>query len=187
MLGEILRFVLEIVFTLMGAVLLGRAWIHAVKLHPFNPMSIAIQQATNWLIHPLRKLIPSSRTIDWTSLVAAALTAVIYLVLMWVVSTGTMLPPGLLPAVLGAALVTMLRWGLNMVVWLTLIQAILSWVNPLAAIMPVLRTLTAPLLEPIRRIMPNLGGLDLSPIALLVLAQVAMMVLNRISFSLFGV
>ena len=68
-----------------------------------------------------------------------------------------------------------------------MIQAILSWVNPLATIMPVLRTLTAPLLEPIRRIMPNLGGLDLSPLVLIILAQVAMMVLNRISFSLFGV
>ena len=71
--------------------------------------------------------------------------------------------------------------------WIIIARAILSWVNPMAAIMPVLRTLTAPLLEPIRRIMPNLGGLDLSPIVLLVLAQVAMMVLNRISFSLFGV
>jgi YggT family protein len=53
--------------------------------------------------------------------------------------------------------------------------------------MPVLRTLTAPLLEPIKRIMPNLGGIDLSALVLLILAQVAMMVLNRISFSLLGI
>jgi YggT family protein len=72
------------------------------------------------------------------------------------------------------------------VIWLTLIQAILSWVNPLAPVMPVLRTLTDPMLEPIRRIMPNLGGVDLSPLVLLILAQVALMVLNRISYTLVG-
>ena len=59
--------------------------------------------------------------------------------------------------------------------------------NPLAAAMPVLKTLNEPLLAPIRRIMPNLGGLDLSPLALLILAQIALMVLNRVSFALFGV
>ena len=98
-----------------------------------------------------------------------------------------MLSPKQIPGLLGAALVTVARWALNLIVWLTLIQAVLSWINPLAPIMPVLRTLTAPLLEPIKRIMPNLGGLDLSALVLLVLAQIAMMVLNRISFSLLGV
>ena len=47
--------------------------------------------------------------------------------------------------------------------------------------------LSIPLLEPIKRIMPNLRGLDLSALVLLILAQVAMMVLNRISFALLGV
>jgi YggT family protein len=98
-----------------------------------------------------------------------------------------MLRPTLIPGLLGAALVTVARWALNLIVWLTLIQAVLSWINPMAPIMPVLRTLTAPLLEPIKRIMPNLGGLDLSALVLLVLAQVAMMVLNRVSFSLLGI
>jgi YggT family protein len=187
MLGDIVRFLLEISASLFGAALLARAWIHAVRLHPFNPMSQAIHQATNWLILPLRKILPAGKTIDWASLLAALLIAVCYLILMWVVSAGTLPPPGLLPAVIGAAVVTMARWALNLVVWMTLIQAVLSWVNPLAAVMPVLRTLTEPLLLPIRRIMPQFGSLDLSPIALLILAQIAMMVLNRISFSLFGV
>jgi YggT family protein len=69
---------------------------------------------------------------------------------------------------------------------MTLIQAILSWVNPLAPVMPVLRTLTDPLLEPIRRILPSFSGFDFSPLALLILAQIALMMLNRISFTLVG-
>jgi YggT family protein len=187
MLGEILRFLLEIIFSLLGAALLARAWIYAVKLHPFNPLSQAINQATNWLVQPLRNIIPSGKGFDGPSLVSAYLIAVVFLSLLWLTSMGSMLSPKLIPGLLGAALVTVGRWALNLIVWLTLIQAVLSWVNPLAPIMPVLRTLTTPMLEPIKRIMPNLGGLDLSPLVLLILAQIALMILNRISFSLLGI
>ena len=187
MLSEILRFLLEIGSSLFGALLLARAWMYIVRLHPFNPMSQAIHQATNWLVVPLRKILPAGKSFDWASIVGALFVALIYLLLMWVVSTGTLPPPALLPAMALAAVIAVARWSLSLIVWLTLIQAVLSWVNPMATVMPVLRTLTEPLLLPIRRIMPNFGALDLSPFALLILAQIAMMVLNRISFTLLGV
>ena len=186
MIGEILRFLLDIVFNLVGAILLARAWIHAAKLHPFNPLSQAIHQATNWLVEPLRKVVPTKGGLfDWASLLGALLAAMAYLLLMWLVSTSSMLPAKLLPGLMGASVVTVGRWALNLIVWMTLIQMVLSWVNPLATIMPVLTTLTDPLLAPIRRITPKLGALDLAPLVLLVLAQIAMMVLGRISFTLF--
>ncbi len=185
MIGEILRFLLEIGFTLIGAVLLARAWLHAVKLHPFNPFSQAVFRATNWLVEPLRRVVPTGGGTDWASLVGALIIAIIYLVLLWLVSTMSMLPIKLIPGVLGASIATVARWALNLIVWLTLIQAVLSWMNPMATIMPVLRILTAPMLEPIKRILPNLGGFDLSPIVLLILAQIAIMVLNRITYQLF--
>jgi YggT family protein len=185
MIGEILRFLLDIGFTLIGAVLLARAWLQAVKLHPFNPISQAVHQATNWLVTPLRRVVPTDGGTDWASLVGALLAAVVYLILLWFVSTASMLPVKLIPGVIGAGFATVGRWALNLIVWLTLIQAVLSWVNPMATVMPVLRTLTAPLLEPIRRIMPKLGGFDLSPLVLLILAQIAIMVLNRITYQLF--
>lgn len=187
MLGEILRFLLEIVFSLLGAALLARAWIYAIKLHPFNPMSQAIHQATNWLVQPLRNIIPSGKGFDGASLVGGYLIAVVFLCLLLFASEGSMLSPKRIPSLLGAALITVGSWALNLMVWLTLIYAVLSWINPLAPIMPVLRILTTPLLEPIKRIMPNLGGLDLSTIVLLVLAQIAIMILTRIRFSLIGI
>jgi YggT family protein len=186
MIGEILRFLLDIVFNLVGAILLARAWIHAAKLHPCNPLSQAIHQATNWLVEPLRKVVPTKGGLfDWASLLGALLAAMAYLLLMWLVSTSSMLPAKLLPGLMGASVVTVGRWALNLMVWMTLIQMVLSWVNPMATIMPVLTTLTDPLLAPIRRITPKLGALDLAPLVLLVLAQIAMMVLSRISFTLF--
>ena len=187
MIGEILRFLLDIAFTLIGAVLLARAWLQAVKLHPFNPIAQAIYQATNWLVTPLRRVVPTGGGTDWASLLGALLVAIVYLVLLWFVSTTSMLPVKVIPGVVGAALATVGRWALNLMIWLTLIQAVLSWVNPMATIMPVLRILTAPLLEPIRRIMPRLGGFDLSPLVLLILAQIAIMVLNRITYQMFPV
>lgn len=187
MFSNVLHFIINIVFSLFGIALLLRAWIYAIRLHPFNPYSQAVLRSTNWLVQPLRKIISPGNLVDWPSLVACWLTALVFLLLTWTVLVGQ-LPAlqSLLPALL-ASVVTVLKWAFNVILWVTLIQAILSWVNPLAPVMPVLHTMTAPLLDPIRRIMPNLGGLDLSPLVLLVLAQVAMMVLQHFAFSLFGV
>jgi len=187
MFSNALHFILDIAFSLFGIALIVRAWIYAIRLHPFNPYSQAVLRITNWLVMPIRKLVPSGNRIDWPTLVACWLTAVVYLLVTWTLLTGQ-LPPvqSILPALL-AAVLTVLKWTFNVILWLTLIQAILSWVNPMAPVMPVLQTLTAPLLDPIRRILPNLGGLDLSPLVLLVLAQVAMMILQQSAYSLFGV
>jgi YggT family protein len=187
MLGTILHFIVNVVFSLFGIALIVRAWMYAIRLHPFNPYSQAIIRATDWLIQPMRKIIPTGNRVDWPSIVACWLTAFVYLLLVWFMLTGQ-LPPfdNLLPAVVASAF-TMLKWVFNVILWVTLAQVVLSWVNPLAPAMSVLHTLTAPLLDPIRRALPNLGGIDFSPLVLLIAAQIAMMLLEHFAFSLFGI
>lgn len=187
MLGDILRFLLEITFTLFGAALIARAWIHAVRLHPFNPLARGIYQATNWLVLPIRKVIPAGNSVDWTSLVAAWLTALAYLALMWLLAVGSLIPAALVPAALGSSLLMVIKWALNLIVWLTLLQAVLSWVNPMSPLMALLQTLTAPLLDPIRRLLPRTAAIDFSPLILLILAQVVLMMLARLTYGLLGV
>jgi|TARA_R100001143_G_scaffold57006_1_gene53975 YggT family protein len=187
MFGNILHFIINILFTLFGIALLIRAWMFAIRLHPFNPYSQALLRMTDWLVVPLKRVIPSSSRIDGPSIVAAWLIALIYLLLTFFVLTGALPLMNGLAGALIASVLTVLKWAFNLVLWLTLIQVILSWVNPMAPIMPVLQTLTAPLLDPIRRVLPNLGGIDFSPLVLLILAQVIMMVLESMAFSLFGV
>lgn len=182
MFGEIARFLIDIVFTLLGVALLLRAWLYLVRVPPANPLSNAVFSATSWLVHPLRRVLPGTARIDWASLVAAWLAALASLVLTVLVSVGD--PRGLFPLGLGLALLTVLRWALNLLIWLTLAQAVLSWVNPHAQVAPTLYRLTAPMLEPIRRRLPTLGGIDLSPLVLLVLAQIGLMVLGRAGFAL---
>ncbi|MBB5215838.1 YggT family protein [Parapusillimonas granuli] len=187
MFSEALHFIINIFFTLFGIALLLRAWMFAIRLHPFNPYAQAVLRVTNWLVLPMRRVIPAGNKLDWPSLVACWLTALLFLLLTWSLFMGTLPSLQSIAPALVAALLTVLKWAFNVILWMTLIQAVLSWVNPMAPIMPLLQTLTAPMLDPIRRVMPNLGGLDLSPLVLLIVAQVAMMVLQSMAFSLFGV
>ncbi|MFP4592339.1 YggT family protein [uncultured Ralstonia sp.] len=177
MFGDITRFLLDTIFTLFGAALLLRAWTQAVRLSPRNPLSQAIFQLTGWLVHPLRRVIPATGYIDWASLVATYLTALVYLVLL--VSTIGISPLGLLPfGFLGAVFIA-LKWAFNVLVWVTLVSAVLSWVAPHSPMGAVLGALVDPLLRPIRRVLPPLGGLDLSPLVLLVVAQVVVIALSH--------
>ncbi|CAM5456192.1 YggT family protein [Eoetvoesiella caeni] len=186
MLSDTLRLIIDIVFSLFGIMLILRAWAYAIRLHPFNPYSQAVIRSTDWLVQPLKRLVPTGNRIDYPSLLACWLIAFIYLLLIWVTSTGVLLPlASLLPAV-AASLLTVLKWLFNLILWVTLIQAVLSWVNPLAPIMPVLHTLTAPLLDPIRKVLPNLGGLDFSPLVLLIVAQILVGIFGSLSYSVFG-
>lgn len=185
MLGDILLFLINILFTLFGAALLLRAWMHTIRLHPFNPLAHVIYQATNWLIVPLRRLIPAGNRVDWTSLIAGWLAALVFFLLVVLVNAGRLPPLQLLPGIALTALLTEVRWALNLIVWLTLIQAVLSWVNPMSPIMALLQTLTAPLLDPLRRLLPR-SRIDFSPLVLLILAQIAIMVLTRVSYGSFG-
>ncbi len=180
---EILNFLIEIAFQLFGIALILRAWMFAIRLHPFNPYSQAIFKITDWLVQPVRRLIPASKQIDWPSIVACWLAAIIYLLLSWLIVIGMPIPSaGMLGSLLLTGLLLSIKWLLNVIVWVTLIQAVLSWINPLSPIMPVLYTLTAPLLDPLRRLLPRMGGIDFSPLILLILAQIGMMVLGRLAY-----
>ena len=186
MFSDILHFLANIVFSLFGILLILRAWMYAIRLHPFNPYSQAIFRYTDWLVQPLRKLVSPSQRLDWPSLLGGWLAAFVFLILSSVLFYGAALAGDNVLPLLIASLMTLARWGFNVLLWVTLIQAVLSWVNPLAPIMPVLQTLTAPLLDPIRRILPAPGGLDLSPLVLLVLAQVVIMIMQRLVYQLTG-
>jgi len=187
MFSDIFQLVLRIGFLLLGTVLILRIWTHAVRLHPFNPYAQAILRLSNWLVQPIRRLVPQGRWADWPALLACWLTALVYMMTSWLVLTGNFPPLSWLMGMLPVAVLTVLEWTFNVVLWLTLIQAILSWVNPMAPIMPVVQVLTAPLLDPIRRVLPRLGGIDFSPLVLLILAQIMMRVLQRLVYTLAGV
>ena len=145
-------------------------------------LGMATAPLTGWLVHPLRRVIPATGYIDWSALVAAYATALVYLFLL-LASVGVS-PMALVPMGFVAALFTVLKWAFNVLVWVTIASAVLSWMGPASPMGAVLNTLVDPLLRPIRRVVPPLGGrLDLSPLILLVIAQVIVIALSHLSLS----
>lgn len=184
MVGQILQFLLEITFTLFGVGLLIRAWMNSLRMPRFNPLALAIHKYTDWLVEPLARILPHKR-FDWPALLATGLVAFVFIILKWVVSIGSLPPSAFLMPALAASVVMVTRWILNLIVWLTLIHAVLSWVNPSTSLMPLLHILTAPILDPVRRVLPR-STIDFSPLVVLILAQLGIMVLSQLSFNLFG-
>ena len=125
MFTEIILFLLDTVFTLFGMALLLRLWMQLTRLPSRNPVSQGVFQVTDWLVRPLRRIIPGIGGIDWATVLAAYLTAVAFLVCRALVLEAD--PIAFLPVILGIALLTMLKWGISMVMWVTLLMAVLSW------------------------------------------------------------
>jgi YggT family protein len=174
--SRILWLLIETLGSLLAVACVLRAYAHRVHLNPRNPISQFVSALTDWLVGPLRRLIPPGRTMDWASVLAAVLVAMLTAVLFFVVLGGVSVPnPG---SVLMLAFVWLVRWTVWLVIGLVIVQAILSWVNPYAPLAPAIQQLTQPFLAPIRRVVPLVGGVDLSPLVLIVLLQVVLMIVD---------
>ena len=188
MLIRILAFLLETAFFVLIAAALLRAWMNWLRSSMTGQPGSFVMALTDWLVKPLRRSLPKSWTqsrVDWASVLAATLMALAYAVLA-----------GLLFGVLGNAGEDGLDWASGVVLMLPLIAvkmllrvvlqtvfmlvlgyAILSWVQPGSSVYGLLARLTEPLLAPFRRVIPTIGGVDLSALVLLVVLQIGMMIL----------
>lgn len=174
--SRILWLLIETVGNLLAVACVLRAYAHRVHLNPRNPISQFVSALTDWLVMPLRRLVAPGRTMDWASVIAAALVALLTSVLFFVVVGGVTVPDPF--SVLALAAIWLVRWTIWLVIGLVIVQAILSWVNPYAPLAPAIQQLTQPFLEPIRRVVPLVGGVDLSPLVLIVLLQVLLMLVD---------
>jgi YggT family protein len=140
-----------------------------VRANFYNPLCQFIVKATQPLLKPLRRVIPSMFGLDMSSLVLALiiqmlLIAVILLLKGFMVDWLFLVP---------WALIALFSLFLNIIFWAMIISVILSWVapgshNPGAELVA---QITEPVLAPFRRIIPNLGGLDISPIFAFIVIQ----------------
>jgi YggT family protein len=174
--SRILWLLIETLGSLLAVACVLRAYAHRIHLNPRNPISQFVSALTDWLVGPLRRLIPPGRTMDWASVVAAVIVAMLTALLFFVVVGGVTVPnPG---HVLFLGAIWLVRWTIWLVIGLVIVQAILSWVNPYAPLAPAIQQLTQPFLAPFRRFVPLIGGVDLSPLVLIVVLQVLLMVVD---------
>ncbi len=135
----------------------------------YNPISQFVVKATNPLLIPLRRVIPSIRGLDTASLLLALLLQFALVLVVNQIPFGHL--GTLFGQVLAAALLELLNAVVQLYTWALIIVVIISWVSP-GSYHPgaqLLHQITEPALAPIRRLLPPIGGLDLSPMVLMLL------------------
>lgn len=163
-----MQFLIGIVFDLFLMVVLLRFWLQTARADFYNPLSQFVVKATSFAVNPLRKIIPGLGGIDLASLLLAFIVAIAKISTLmllfyggWAASTAFV-----------SAFATVIKEGLNLMFWVLIIRALLSWIsqgyNPIEA---VFHQLTEPMLSPIRKVIPPLGGLDLSIVVLIIALQ----------------
>ena len=188
MLIRILSFLLETFFFLLIGAALLRAWMNWCRVNMHAQPASFVMAVSDWLVKPLRRLLPAAivkSKIDWASVIAAALLALAY-ALLWAMLSGVLLGgadglifgPSAVVSLLAFALKMLIRVALQALMILVIGFAILSWIQPGSAAYSLLGRLTEPLLAPLRRVIPAIGGLDLSALALILMLQIGLMILG---------
>jgi YggT family protein len=170
---QIISFLLDVLAGLLGGACLLRLYMQHQRIPFGNPVGRFIFALTDWLVLPLRKVLPAVRKIDTASLVATFLIELVQFATLWALfdrGVGVAILP--LLAVFGVA-----RLVLSGLSGLVIVYAILSWVRADSPIVDVIDRLCMPLLRPWRRLVPLVGGIDLSPLAFLVVLQILLIVL----------
>lgn len=169
----ILKLIVDAAATILGGVLLLRFWMQAIRVRPPSSVAQFTFTLSDWLVRPLRRIVPGVGGYDWASLIGAFL--VVLLATSVVLLTGA---SG--EAMFLLALYRFLTWIIYGFIALLIIEAIFSWVNPHAPLAPFVRALNDPLLRPLRRVVPLVGGLDLSLLVALILLQIAQVLLGMV-------
>ena len=180
MLYQIASFLLDVVGGLLTGACLLRLYMQWQRVPFSNPVGGLVFALTDWLIMPLRRVIPPVGRWDVSSLVAAMLVQLVQYALLTL-----LLGAGSAWAWLSwLALFGLLRVAVSGLIGLLIVYAVLSWIqggrSPLA---DVIARLCEPVLRPFRRVIPLMGGFDLSPLVALVVLQVAMIVLGHLQAS----
>jgi len=159
-------FLVQVIFGLYATLVVLRFLLQLTRADFYNPISQFIVKATAPVLNPLRRVIPGVGGMDTASLALA-----------WIVTTleqlavlalgGTGFQPAAAALLAIPALVALV---INIFLFAILIQVIISWINPGSynPVLGLIHSLTEPLLAPVRRRMPDMGGLDLSPMVVMI-------------------
>lgn len=185
MVSDIVIFLVGALADFFSFLLLARFLMQFARVSFAGPLGEFVLILTNGMVRPLRRLIPGVFGLDWASLIPA-----------WLIQSATIwLGFALSPRPLDGSVIP-LAFGLGAVavlvlmVWVLIIaliaQALISWINPYSPWAPALTQMTRPLLRPVQRILPPIGGrIDLSPLVVILLLQVLLKVIDVLRLEIF--
>ncbi|NQW70005.1 MAG: YggT family protein [Betaproteobacteria bacterium] len=180
MLIQIINLLLQVFISIVAGACLLRCYIQWLgsKFGAGQIKSIGsyLFPLTNWIILPIRRMIPSLGRFDTASFLAAyVLVLGKTMILSWIAG-----PIALTVYSLIFTLIELLDLTISGLIWLVLANVILSWISAGSSIQYLVSLLVEPLLSPIRRVIPNLGSLDLSPLVLLLILQVLQIISSNL-------
>lgn len=185
MLYQIVSLLLDVAVSLIAGTCLLRLYMQwqriNLSLRMGHPLAPFIFSLTNWLILPLRRVLPAIGRVDSACLVGAYAMVFAKVLVQWI-WMGAITP---LPSMALLAGFELLHLALSALSWLVIAYAVLSWFRGTSDLGYFLSQLIDPLLAPLRRVVPMVGGVDLSLLALLVLLKIAEIVLGHVSNTLY--
>ncbi len=176
--SQALYFIIKTLTQLYLLVLLLRFWLPILGADFRNPLAQGILRVTSPLVVPVRRFVPSIGRLD-TSTILIAYVIQFLTVLLLLTIGGYMVDT--IP-IMVTTLIELAVLSLNLFFFVILIKIILSWVAPHTHnyATALLTTLAEPILRPFRRIIPSIGGLDISPIFAIILLQAAVIFLQTL-------
>lgn len=167
---------------------IGILWVRfllqLVQADFYNPISQFVVKATAPVLNSLRPLLPKSKQWDIAALIVIVLLQLLTMTLLALIKTHSTLPPLLL---VFSAVFQLLFMVAEFYFWLLLISVVMSWISPgYSPFSALINQLCEPLLAPLRRILPAMGGLDLSPIVAFLAIRVVEILLDSVSKQVFA-
>jgi YggT family protein len=176
MIQQAIVFVLDALFELFILAVLVRFWMQALRAPVRNPIAQFTIALTDFAVRPVRRVIPGFFRLDLASLLVAWLAEfVLQVLILLVVGANVLDNPGVLPVLLFLALVKLIRLSIYVFMGAIIIQAVLSWVQSYNPVAPFFDALSRPFLRPMQRAVPPIGGVDITPVLVLIVFQLILM------------
>ena len=176
---HVLIFLVDAVVSFFCTLFLLRFLMQVTRVSFAGQFGDFVVKLTNWAVKPLRRVIPGIGGMDWASLVAALALQILLSALVVGLAGPSLAVDGGAMALMALwfAVRTLLRLAIYIVIGVLILQAVLSWINPHSPLAAPASQLTRPILDPIRRFVPLVAGIDLSPLVAILLLQAVLMFL----------
>lgn len=189
MFSQIGQLLVETVFGFFVFLLLLRFYMQWLRASFRNPVGELVTGLTNWMVLPTRRVVPGLFGVDLSSLLLAWIAHALALFLVFSMRGfalgGT---PGIAATlILAIAAIDLLRFSIYLLIGVVIVQVVLSWVSPYNPLSGVLDSLTRPFYSGFRRWIPPIGNIDLSPLFVVLLAEVALILVGGLTRMVSGV
>ncbi|MBL8483066.1 MAG: YggT family protein [Rhodocyclaceae bacterium] len=179
MLTQLLLLILDAVFGFFTSVLLARFYMQWARVSFRNQIGVFVIAVTDWIVQPARRIFPLRSSLDLPTLLCAwVLQVLLSLLTAWIAG---MALSSLLNSIVGLMLIGVLeliRLSVFFLMFVVIVAAVMSWISSYNPLATVLTGIARPFLRPFQRMLPPVGGVDLSPLLLLLVLQMVLLLIG---------